>query len=391
MSDFQFLNEHVNLKTEINDELRIVYNNAVNAEKYYAVDSKKCISYVREATTEICKIYSACYNINQNCRWLNDYISQKSRLMVCVGSDIYGKLLYIQQNCTSYNCNNVEVLKGVMWYFYCACVDLNRFLHGKSIISNTPHFLYVTPAVNQNQTSVKDELFSSLMRATNALSNMHNGETAVTDNSNELKEVICDLIAAVEQSNEKLANQEKLINNLAGQFKAYNIQSSLQQQDYDRTYSKINEIFEIVKQNSKAASIDDVWSKVNTIDDKIELIGQIQKQKLNTVTNITNGINKTLDKFIDINEQHLHNTGQNYSPILSVLKKFSGVVKTMSENVVATISNYEETGNWTYVRCYDNKIVINDMDNKESPSMLGWLADKINQAADFIRDIDKRF
>ena len=33
--------------------------------------------------------------------------------------------------------------------------------------------------------------------------------------------------------------------------------------------------------------------------------GQIQKQKLNTVTNITNGINKTLDKFIDINEQHL--------------------------------------------------------------------------------------
>ena len=38
---------------------------------------------------------------------------------------------------------------------------------------------------------------------------------------------------------------------------------------------------------------------------KIELIGQIQKQKLNTVTNITNGINKTLDKFIDINEQHL--------------------------------------------------------------------------------------
>lgn len=47
MSDFQFLNEHVNLKTEINDELRIVYNNAVNAEKYYAVDSKKCISYVR--------------------------------------------------------------------------------------------------------------------------------------------------------------------------------------------------------------------------------------------------------------------------------------------------------------------------------------------------------
>lgn len=41
MSDFQFLNEHVNLKTEINDELRIVYNNAVNAEKYYAVDSKK--------------------------------------------------------------------------------------------------------------------------------------------------------------------------------------------------------------------------------------------------------------------------------------------------------------------------------------------------------------
>ena len=63
--------------------------------------------------------------------------------------------------------------------------------------------------------------------------------------------------------------------------------------------------FEIVKQNSKAASIDDVWSKVNTIDDKIELIGQIQKQKLNTVTNITNGINKTLDKFIDINEQHL--------------------------------------------------------------------------------------
>ncbi len=32
MSDFQFLNEHVNLKTEINDELRIVYNNAVNAE-----------------------------------------------------------------------------------------------------------------------------------------------------------------------------------------------------------------------------------------------------------------------------------------------------------------------------------------------------------------------
>ena len=26
MSDFQFLNEHVNLKTEINDELRIVYN-----------------------------------------------------------------------------------------------------------------------------------------------------------------------------------------------------------------------------------------------------------------------------------------------------------------------------------------------------------------------------
>ena len=178
-------------------------------------------------------------------------------------------------------------------------------MHGKSIISNTPHFLYVTPSVNQNQTSVKDELFSSLMRATNALSNMHNGETAVTDNSNELKEVICDLIAAVEQSNEKLANQEKLINNLEGQFKAYNIQSSLQQQDYDRTYSKINEIFEIVKQNSKAASIDDVWSKVNTIDDKIELIGQIQKQKLNTVTNITNGINKTLDKFIDINEQHL--------------------------------------------------------------------------------------
>lgn len=199
----------------------------------------------------------------------------------------------------------MEVLKGVMWYFYCACADLNRFLHGKSIISNTPHFLYVTPSVNQNQTSVKDELFSSLMRATNALSNMHNGETAVTDNSNELKEVICDLIAAVEQSNEKLANQEKLINNLEGQFKAYNIQSSLQQQDYDRTYSKINEIFEIVKQNSKAASIDDVWSKVNTIDDKIELIGQIQKQKLNTVTNITNGINKILDKFIDINEQHL--------------------------------------------------------------------------------------
>ena len=284
----------------------------------------------------------------------------------------------------------MEVLKGVMWYFYCACADLNRFLHGKSIISNTPHFLYVTPAVNQNQTSVKDELFSSLMRATNALSNMHNGETAVTDNSNELKEVICDLIAAVEQSNEKLANQEKLINNLEGQFKAYNIQSSLQQQDYDRTYSKINEIFEIVKQNSKSASIDDVWSKVNTIDDKIELIGQIQKQKLNTVTNITNGINKTLDKFIDINEQHLHNTGQNYSPLLSVLKKFSGVVKTMSENVVATISNYEETGNWTYVRCYNNKIVINDIDNKDSPSMLGWLADKINQAADFIRDIDKR-
>lgn len=213
--------------------------------------------------------------------------------------------MYIQQNCTSYNCNNVEVLKGVMWYFYCAFADLNRFLHGKSIISNTPHFLYVTPSVNQNQTSVKDELFSSLMRANNALSNMHNGETAVTDNSNELKEVICDLIAAVEQSNEKLANQEKLINNLEGQFKAYNIQSSLQQQDYDRTYSKINEIFEIVKQNSKAASIDDVWSKVNTIDDKIELIGQIQKQKLNTVTNITNGINKTLDKFIDINEQHL--------------------------------------------------------------------------------------
>ena len=73
-----------------------------------------------------------------------------------------------------------------------------------------------------------------------------------------------------------------------------------------------------------------------------------------------------------------------------MLKKFSVVVKTMSENVVATISNYEETGNWTYVRCYDNKIVINDRDNKESPSMLGWLADKINQAADFIRDIDKR-
>ena len=97
-----------------------------------------------------------------------------------------------------------------------------------------------------------------------------------------------------------------------------------------------------------------------------------------------------IQKFIDINEQHLHNTGQNYSPLLSVLKKFSGVVKTMSENVVATISNYEETGNWTYVRCYDNKIVINDRDNKESPSMLGWLADKINQAADFIRDIDKR-
>lgn len=103
MSDFQFLNEHVNLKTEINDELRIVYNNAVNAEKYYAVDSKKCISYVREATTEICKIYSACYNINQNCRWLNDYISQK-KFYIRKGIydlDIINDALY------SYNCKTI--------------------------------------------------------------------------------------------------------------------------------------------------------------------------------------------------------------------------------------------------------------------------------------------
>lgn len=107
--------------------------------------------------------------------------------------------------------------------------------------------------------------------------NMHNGETAVTDNSNELKRSYMWFNSRRRAEQWKAGYQEKLINNLEGQFKAYNIQSSLQQQDYDRTYSKINEIFEIVKQNSKAASIDDVWSKVNTIDDKIELIGSDTK------------------------------------------------------------------------------------------------------------------
>ena len=390
MSDFEFLNEHSNLKPEINDILRVVYSNAVNAEKYYVISSEKCISYIREAAAEICKIYSMCYNINQNCQWLNDYVNQNSKLAPCIGMDAYGKLLYIQQNCKSDYCNNMDVVKNVMWYFYCACSDLHRFLGGRAIISNTPHFIYVTPAASERRISVKDNLFASLNKATRELAVVRTGRDVMTENSNEVMDVIHDLFEIVKESNEKLVSQEKLINNLAGQVETFNKQNSLQQQDYDRTYSKISEILDLIKRNGSAASIDDVWSKVNTIDEKIRSIEGIQKQKLNTVTNFTSGLNRTLDKFVDANEQYLQKSGQGNSALLSALKKVSNVVKTISENVVATITEYEETGQWNYVRFYNGKDMLYKEASGEAFSMLGWLADKFSQAADFIRDIDKR-
>lgn len=401
MSDFDFLNEHSNLKIEINDALRIVYSNAVNAEEYYTISAEKCISYIREATTEICKIYSMCYNINQNCRWLNDYINQSSNFASYIGTDAYNKLLYIQQNSKSDYCNNAEAVKNVMWYFYCACTDLHRALRGRAIISNNPHFIYVLPAVKERTASVKDNLFASLSKATNDLANARNGKAAVTENSDEVTAVINDLIDIVKQSNEKLADQEKLINNLASQFEFFTKQNSLQQQDYDRTYSKINEILQLVKQSGSSASIDDVWSKVNTIDDKIRSMEQIQKQKLNTVNNFASGVNKTLDRFVDVNEQYLCRSGNGQSTLLFVLKKFSNVVKNISQNVAATITKYEETGQWTYTKCYAGKDVLYNetvyneaVYNEtvtESSSILEWIADRVNQAADFIRDIDKRW
>ena len=175
----------------------------------------------------------------------------------------------------------------------------------------------------------------------------------------------------------------------------------MQQQDYDRTYSKINEILQLVKQSGSSASIDDVWSKVNTIDDKIRSMEQIQKQKLNTVNNFASGVNKTLDRFVDVNEQYLCRSGNGQSTLLFVLKKFSNVVKNISQNVAATITKYEETGQWTYTKCYAGKDVLYNetvyneaVYNEtvtESSSILEWIADRVNQAADFIRDIDKRW
>lgn len=390
MSDFDFLNEHSNLKAEINDVLRIVHSNAVNAEKYYVISSEKCVSYIREAATEICKIYSMCYGINQDCRWLNDYVNQNSKLAACIGMDVYGKLLYIQQNCKADYSNKADIVKNVMWYFYCACADLHRLLRGRAVISNTPSFIYLTPAVSEKITSVKDKLFASLNKAADELTIVRNGRAVVTENSNEVMAVIHDLFDIVKESNEKLANQEKLINNLAGQVESFKLQDSLQQQDYDRTYSKISEILELVKQSGSSASIEDVWSKVNTIDEKLQSIEGIQKQKLSTVTDFTSGLNKTLDRFVDANQQYLQKAGQGNSALLSTLKKVSNVVQTISENVAATINNYERTGQWSYVRCYKGKDMLLKEASGEAFSMLGWLADRFSQAADFIRDVDKR-
>ena len=395
MSDFDFLNEHSNLKVEINDALRIVYANAVNAEKYYEINSEKCMSFIREAATEICRIYSMCYSINSNGQWLNDYVNQTNNIARYIGTGAYGRLLYIQQNSRFEYCNNAELVKNVMWTFYCACADLHRILGGQSVISNTPRFMYVLPATGNNvsygKTSVKDSLFASLNKATNDLARVRGGKTVTSENSDEVMTVIYDLLNIVKQSNEKLNNQEKLINNITRQLEMFNKQSSLQQQEYDRSYSKIDEILNLIKQSGSNASVDDVWSKVNTIDDRIQSIELIQKQKLDTVSKFTGNVYKTIDGFVDTSKVYLRQSGKGYSALLSTLEKFSNAVKTISENVITTLNNYEKTGNWNYTKSYQGIQVSGaDADSGSSSSLLGWIADKVSQAADFIRDIDKK-
>ena len=199
-----------------------------------------------------------------------------------------------------------------------------------------------------------------------------------------------DLFKLVKDSNEKLANQDKLINDLEKQFKSFYVQSDLQQQDYDRMQSKINEIFEMVRMNGSSASIDDVWAKVNTIDEKIRSMESIQTQKLKSVTNFTNRVNSTIDRFVDVNEKYLKDSGQGKSVLLSALKKVSVAVKEISENIVKTISIYEASGKWEYTRIYKGINLPVSGETKADFSFLEWLAEKIDKVADVLRDIDKK-
>ena len=390
MSDFGFLNEHTIPNAEMANVLRAVYSHASNAEKYYTISSEKCISYIREGCAEICKMYSLVYKINQNCKWFGDYLGTQSQLLNYVGPNIYGKLDYIYKICKSGACSTGDILKQLMWNFYLACADLDKLLQGKAVISNTPKFLYCVPALDMPQKSVKDELFASLNKSIADFDKARYGQEIVLNNSNEVTDLMQDLFKLVKDSNEKLANQDKLINDLEKQFKSFYVQSDLQQQDYDRMQSKINEIFEMVRINGSSASIDDVWAKVNTIDEKIRSMESIQTQKLKSVTNFTNRVNSTIDRFVDVNEKYLKDSGQGKSVLLSALKKVSVAVKEISENIVKTISIYEASGKWEYTRIYKGINLPVSGETKADFSFLEWLAEKIDKVADVLRDIDKK-
>lgn len=277
-----------------------------------------------------------------------------------------------------------------MWNFYLACADLDKLLQGKAVISNTPNFLYCVPALDMPQKSVKDELFASLNKSIADFDKARHGQEIVLNNSNEVTDLMQDLFKLVKDSNEKLANQDKLINDLEKQFKSFYVQSDLQQQDFDRMQLKINEIFEMVRMNGSSASIDDVWAKVNTIDEKIRSMESIQTQKLKSVTNFTNRVNSTIDRFVDVNEKYLKDSGQGKSVLLSALKKVSVAVKEISENIVKTISIYEASGKWEYTRIYKGINLPVSGETKADFSFLEWLAEKIDKVADVLRDIDKK-
>lgn len=381
MSDFSFINELSCDGIQMQKCLQEFYECAITAEKYYNSKPELAVASIREGAELACSIYALNKNMIINIEGLHNCLHNDTRFVQSLDNTILNKLRYIEANAEYQTAIKGEI-KKLLETFFDIAKDLYITLGGTNSSEKVLQIPQATKINNTGglNTSVPfSQIVADAFKLTNnQLQKRKTGDEEYikisTSSWNGMQKIIEGMKQDLNTVKEQLQCKDTFLKTIDQVTNNYKQKIEYGQKDINKNLAEMMESFKKLEMGSheKNMKLEDIYSKILLTNERLDGIDQKQSNQQKFIYQYTYSIDKTLNRFVEINEKNMERLNESTKHVLEKVKAagqesmkiaqdFSKQVKEISAKIQFSQNKEPSTLHFRQESKKQNKIITGMM------------------------------
>ncbi len=364
MSDFSFINELSCDGIQMQKCLQEFYECAITTEKYYNSKPELAVASIREGAELACSIYALNKNMIINIEGLHNFLHYNTSFVHSMDNAIINKLRYIEANAVYQTAIKKGMLNKLLETFFEIAKDLYITLGGTNPTEKTLHIpqeIRINNTGGLNTSVPFSQIVEDAFKITNnQLQKRKTGDEEYikisTSSWNGMQKIIEGMKQDLNTVKEQLQSKDTFLKTIDQVTNNYKQKIEYGQKDINKNLAKMMESFKKLEMGSqeKNMKLEDIYSKILLTNERLDRIDQKQTNQQQFIYQYTYSIDKTLNRFIEINEKNMERLNESTRHVLEKVKvagqesmkiaqDFSRQVKEISSKIQSTMNKEPST------------------------------------------------